>query len=83
MELRVCFEVSVEEDGQPCTFGMQISCGETSRDVDYKTLSEAVDVEKLISLACLDSLGVTKDNVKIITPDVYDELYGEDGNADG
>lgn len=83
MNLRICFEVSAVDGGQACTFGMQVSLGETSKEVDYETLSKAVDIEKLISVACLDTLGVTKDDVRIITPDVYDELYGEDGAADG
>ena len=79
MKLRICFEVSTLDNGEPCTFGMQVSLGETSKVVDYEALAKAVDVDKLISVACLDTLGVTKEDVKIITPDVYDELYGEDG----
>lgn len=81
-ELRICFEVSVVDNGEPCTFGMQVSLGETSKTVDYEKLTKAVDVDKLISLACLDSIGVTKDDVKFITPDMYDRLYGEDGDTD-
>lgn len=83
MELRICFEVSVVDNGEPCVFGVQMSLGETSKPVDYEELAKAVDVDKLISVACLDALGVTKENVKIITPDVYDELYGEDGADNG
>ena len=66
-------------NGEPYTFGMQVSFGETNKTVDYETLAKAVDVDKLISVACLETLGVTKEDVKIITPDMYDELYGEDG----
>ena len=83
MEVRICFEVSTVDNGEPCKFGMQVSLGETSKTVDYEELTKAVDVEKLISLVCLDSIGVTKDDVKFITPDMYDELYGEDGDNDG
>ncbi len=79
MEIRVCFEVSVIENGKPCTFGMQVSLGETNKVVEYETLAKAVDVDKLISLACLDTIGVTKEAVRIITPETYDRQYGEDG----
>ena len=78
MELRICFEVSIMDNGEPCKFGMQVSLGETSKPVDYEELAKAVDMDKLISVTSLDAIGVTKEDVKIITPDVYDELYGEE-----
>ena len=80
MELRICFEVSVVDNGEPCKFGMQVSLGETSKTIDYEELTKAVDVDKLISVVSLDAIGVTKEDVKFITPDVYDELYGEGGD---
>lgn len=78
MELRICFEVSIMDNGEPRKFGMQVSLGETSKTVDYEELAKAVDMDKLISVTSLDAIGVTKEDVKIITPDVYDELYGEE-----
>ena len=83
MELRICFEVSTMDNGEPCEFGMQLSLGETSNEVDYETLAKAIDVDKLISLACLGTLGVKKDDIRIITPAEYDALYREDGEDDG
>lgn len=82
MELRICFEVSITDNGEPCTFGMQLSLGETSKAVEYEELAKAVDIDKLISVACLDTLGVKKEDVRIITPEEYDVLYGEDGEDD-
>lgn len=82
MELRICFEVSTTDNGEPCTFGMQMSFGETDKAIEYETLAKAIDVDKLISVACLDSLGVTKECVKIISPEEYDKLYGEDGDPE-
>lgn len=67
------------DNGEPCAFGMQVSLGETSKDIEYETLAKAVDVDKLISVALLDTMGVTKDDVRIITPEEYDRLYGEEG----
>lgn len=83
MELRICFEVSTMDNEEPCAFGMQLSLGETSNAVDYETIAKAVDVDKLISLARLDTLGVKKEDIRIITPAEYDALYGEDGDNDG
>lgn len=79
MELRICFEVSTTDKGEPCTFGMQLELGETSKAVEYEELAKAVDIDKLISVACLDALGVKKEDIRIIPPEEYDELYGEDG----
>lgn len=78
MELRICFEVSVVDDGKPCSFGMQMSLGETSQNVEYETLAKSVDIEKLISVACLDTMGVKRENIRIISPEEYDNLYGDE-----
>lgn len=82
MELRICFEVSTVDNGEPCAFGMQVSLGETNKVVEYETIAKAIDVDKLISVACLDTLGVKKEDVRIITPAEYDALYSEDGDND-
>lgn len=78
MELRICFEVSVVDDGEPCAFGMQMSLGETSQNVEYETLAKSVDIEKLISVACLDTMGVKREDIRIISTEEYDALYGDD-----
>ena len=83
MEMRICFEVSAIDDGEPCTFGMQMSLGETDKAVDYEQLAKAVDIDKLISVARLDTFGVTKDAVRVITPQEYDRLYGDDEEDGG
>lgn len=83
MKLRICFEVSTVDEGQPCTFGMQLGLGETDRPIEYAALTKAVDIDKLLAIACLDTIGVTKENLKIITPEEYDRLYGEDADEDG
>lgn len=77
--MRICFEVSTTDNGEPCTFGMQMSLGETDKQIPYEQLANAADIDKLIAVAHLDILGVTKDAVRVITPEEYDELYGEDG----
>ena len=79
MELRICFEVSAMDNEEPCAFGMQVTLGETSEVIEYETLAKAVDINKIISVACLDTLGVTRDDIRIITPDEYDEYGEQDG----
>ena len=83
MKLRICFEVSTMDDGQPCTFGMQLDLGETDQPIEYGTLTKAVNIDKLLEVASLDTIGVTKESLKIITPEEYDRLYGEDADEDG
>ncbi len=77
MELRICFEVSATVNGEPDTFGMQVSLGETDYVIPYETLTELIDIGGLISMAGLDHLGVTKEDVRFITPEQYDRMYSE------
>ena len=77
MKLRICFEVSTMDGDQPCTFGMQLGLGETDKPIAYEALTKAVNIDKLLAVACLDTIGVTKENLKVITPEEYDRLYGE------
>lgn len=83
MKLRICFEVSTMDGDQPCTFGMQLDLGETDKPIEYEALAKAINIDKLLAVASLDTIGVTKENLKIITPDEYDRLYGEDADEDG
>ena len=83
VRMRICFEVSAMDNGEPCTFGMQMDIGETDKEVDYEQLARAVDVNKLIEVTHLDVLGVTSNAVRIITPQEYDELYDEEDEHDG
>ena len=78
-ELRICFEVQgfgVDESGNPCPVGMQISLGNSDKDIPYSVLTESINMSRILELACLD--GLTKsENVKIISPEEYDTRYGD------
>lgn len=77
-ELRVCFEVNglaVDENGTPCPAGMQLSFGETEKQIDYAKLTENISIPELLKLAALDTF-VKIEDVRIITPEEYDEQYG-------
>lgn len=77
--LRVCFEVdgiAEDEHGKPCPAGLQIDLGETSIAVPYDELAESIDIPGLLELAGLAFISVS--DVRIITPEEYDEKYGED-----
>lgn len=81
-ELRICFEVNglaADEDGNPCPAGMQISFGKTDKEVNYTELIKDISIPAFA--AYLNDLGLTKsirpEDVRIISPEEYDEKYGE------
>lgn len=77
-EVKVCFEVNgiaQSEDGMPCPAGLQITVGEADREFDYMELAQAVDVSKVLKMACLEGY-VKPEDVKIITPEEYDQRFG-------
>lgn len=76
-EVKVCFEVNgiaVNEAGIPCPAGLQITVGETDQEFDYMELAQAVDISKVLKMACLEGY-VKPENVKIITPEEYDQRF--------
>ena len=86
IELRVCFEVNglaEDEDGNPCSAGLQMTIGNAQKEIDYDKLTQNIDIEKVIEYAGLAGI-VKPEDVKVITPEEYDRLYGwEDGENDG
>ena len=77
--LRACFEIddiAEDEHGNPCPAGVQLDLGECSKDVPYKELVENINIPAMLNLLCLDF--VSPSAVRVITPEEYDEKYGED-----
>lgn len=78
-KLRVCFEVNgfaEDENGNPCPAGLQMSIGDAKKEIEYEKLTENIDIEKVLDYAGLSGF-VKPEDVKIITPEEYDRLYGE------
>lgn len=83
--VRICFEIDglgVDEHGEACPAGLQIDYGEIPdlNDVSYEALAERIDVPELLRFLHLDHLPVSA--VRIITPEEYDEKYGEEDHED-
>ena len=77
--LRVCFEIdgiAEDEFGKPCPTGLQIDFGEATKDISYDELTKNIDIQEFLELACLSHISTS--DVRIITPEEYDEKYGED-----
>lgn len=84
MKLRVCFEISglaEDERGNPAPAGLAVTLGETSEHVDYQEFVQNISIEGVLKSVCLDSI-VRSEDVKIITPEEFDEKYGDDGEGD-
>ena len=73
VENRVCFTVRGE-------FGAQMSF-ESENTIQYEDLCKCVNKDTLVELMCLDSLGYTGDDIQFITPEEYDEHFGDDEDA--
>ena len=79
MKIRICFELCTRDEAGNIadTFGLAMAIGESDREIDYQKLTASVNKEGVLRTTCLDSL-VKPEDVKIITPEEYDEKYGDD-----
>lgn len=82
--LRVCLEVqglARDADGNACPGGLSISLGELPDDEMHaeltKKLMERVDVAAILRATPLDGL-VKPSDCREITPEEFDEKYGDD-----
>lgn len=80
MKLQICFEIdgfAEDENGNPAPAGLAIALGETEQQVDYQLLTKNINIDSVLELTCLDGI-VRPEDVRIITPEEYDEKYGDD-----
>lgn len=70
MKLRVCLELG--DFG-----GLEVSLGETEKEVPYEELTKDVNIESILETICLNGV-VKPEDVKIITPEEYDLNYGDE-----
>lgn len=54
---------------------------ESENTIPYEDLCKCINKDKLIELMCLDGLGYTGDDIQFITPEEYDEHFGDDEDA--
>ena len=55
---------------------MQIDFGETSETIPYEELTKNINIPELLKVAGLAFISAS--DVRVITPEEYDEKYGED-----
>ena len=82
-DLRVCFEINglaTDENGDPCACGLQMSFRTAEKEIDYSELTKDINIPAVIELAMLSGV-VKPEDVRVITPEEYDRLYG--GDVDG
>lgn len=86
-EVRVCFEIknmSIDENGQPAPAGIKATIGnvpdEKFAQMDYMKVFGGVDILQIMRDLGLDEItkGRTAEDVRLITPEEYDRLYGGD-----
>ena len=70
---KICFSVAG-------ALGAKISF-EAKPGVSYEDAAASIDKEKLAKLMCLDTLGYSAKDMELITPEQYDEEFGEDENG--
>lgn len=79
-KVRICLEIDglgEDELGNPCPAGVQIDLGETEHDIDYHELTEELNIPGILKFICLDHM-VSPNDVRVITPEEYDERYGDE-----
>ena len=78
-QVRVCLEIAAsagmafDEHGNPNPVGAQITIGESQHEVPYEMITEDLNMEAIASMLCVDSEELT-----IITPEEYDERWGDE-----
>ena len=79
MNVRICFELSTRDDGGNIngTFGLAMTIGESDKEIDYQKLTATINKEGVLRTAGLVDF-VKSEDVKIITPEEYDEKYGDE-----
>ena len=80
MKLRICFEINglgMDEEGNPAPVGLGMVLGETEKKIDYWEFARNISIEGVLRVTCLDGI-VKPEDVRIITPEEYDEKYGDD-----
>lgn len=79
-KVRICLEIdgiAQDEQGNPCPAGLQIDLGETDQTIDYQELTSALNIPGILNMTCL-SAHVKPEDVRVITPEEYDERYGDE-----
>lgn len=75
-KVRACFEVKTVscEGGKlvPRLYGLQICLGESVKEWPYEDMIAHVDINKVADMILVDPAAIT-----IITPQQYDERYGD------
>jgi len=78
-KVRACFEIAAsagmayDEQGNPSSIGMQITIGESLEKIPYEELTKNIKIDAVASM-----LKVDPEEITIITPEEYDERYGDD-----
>lgn len=83
-KIRLCLEVQglgQDDFGTPCPAGVCLTLGDEDAEeltgAEYETFLQQVKIEEVLRLVCLDKL-YTPADCRLITPDEYDQKYGED-----
>lgn len=79
-KVRICLVIDglgEDDQGSPCPAGIQITLGETEQNVGYHELTKNLNVPGILKMIHLESM-VTPDQVRVITPEEYDERYGDE-----
>ena len=74
-KVRACFEIAgmaVDEHGNPAPAGLQIVLGESPKEWPYEDLMKDHPTDAMARL-----LNVKPEDITIITPQEYDERYGD------
>ena len=78
MKVRVCFELNTRDEAGnvDSTFGLAMTIGESEKEIDYQQLTAAINKEGV-------DRAVKPEDMKIITPEEYDEKYGDEEEQHG
>ena len=78
-DLRVCFEadgLARDENGNPCPVGLEFTIPGAKKEIPYERLTGGLNIDHVLEFLGLSEI-IRPENVRVITPEEYDERYGD------
>lgn len=78
-EAIIYFRVNAKtENGESQALGVKLSLGQPKKTIEYDKLANSVNKAGIIQYLHLDELGVTPNDLHVISPEEYTRDFGED-----
>lgn len=57
--------------------GLSLDLGDLAEGLSYEELTKDINMKKILELTCLDQIGVTEDDIRVITQEEFERDFEE------